>query len=213
MLKIENIEKRYGSVTALAGGTLALKPGELGTLLGPSGCGKTTLLRIVAGLERQNNGRVVIDGLDVSRTPPYQRDIGMVFQSYALFPHYNVRQNIAYGLTILKKPKPEIEKAVGAMASLLGISELTERRVNQLSGGQQQRVALARALIMKPKILLLDEPLSNLDSALRRGIRDEIRSLQKRFGITALYVTHDEEEAAAISDKIFRMHNGSLAVC
>ncbi len=210
MLRIDRVRKAYGSVVAVDDVSVTIGQGELCTLLGPSGCGKTTLLRMIAGLERQTSGKIFFNDTDVSNTPPFQRQIGMVFQSYALFPHLTVDQNIAYGLQVVKQPRATIRDAVNAVTSLLGLGDLGRRHVNQLSGGQQQRVALARALVMKPQVLLFDEPLSNLDAKLRRGIREEIRSIQQQFGITAIYVTHDQSEALAISDRVLLMHRGKI---
>lgn len=210
MLRIERIRKLYGAVAAVDDVSVTIGHGELCTLLGPSGCGKTTLLRMIAGLEQQTSGKIFFHDTDVSNTPPFARQIGMVFQSYALFPHLTVDQNIAYGLQVLKQPRATIRQAVSDVTALLGLDNLGHRHVNQLSGGQQQRVALARALVMKPQILLFDEPLSNLDAKLRRGIREEIRSIQQQFGITAIYVTHDQSEALAISDRVLLMHRGKI---
>lgn len=210
MLRIEQVSKRYGAVVAVDTVSLDIQHGEFCTLLGPSGCGKTTLLRIIAGLERQTHGKIFLQNIDVSHQPPFARAIGMVFQSYALFPHLTVQENIAYGLQVLKRRKETVAKAVGDVAQLLRIHELLRRHINQLSGGQQQRVALARALVMKPQVLLFDEPLSNLDAKLRRGIREEIRGLQQQLGITAVYVTHDQSEALAISDRVVVMDHGRI---
>lgn len=210
MLNVQHVSKHYHKVIAVDDVSFELRPGELCTLLGPSGCGKTTLLRMIAGLEKQTSGKIHIDGKEVSPLPPFERDIGMVFQSYALFPHFNVEENICYGLKILKKSKKETKQVLEEVVSVLSLQGLTKRKVHELSGGQQQRVALARALVMKPKILLFDEPLSNLDAKLRRGIREEIRSVQKRFHITSIYVTHDQSEALAISDTICIMNAGKI---
>jgi iron(III) transport system ATP-binding protein len=185
---------------------------QLTTLLGPSGCGKTTLLRLVAGLERPSHGRILIDGQDVTEVGPEDRPIGMVFQNYALFPHLNVQQNVEYGLkagAATSQRAERIYKVQGALA-LVGLDPLADRGVGSLSGGQQQRVALARALVMEPKVLLLDEPLSNLDAGLRRHIREDIRSLQQRLGLTVIYVTHDQDEAMAVSDQIVVLRDGEV---
>lgn len=213
MLRIDNITKQYDATTVLHGVSLTVGKGELWTLLGPSGCGKTTLLRIIAGLERQSGGTVWIGNTDVSLLPPFSRSIGMVFQSYALFPHLTVQENIRYGLEVLRIPAPAMTTTVRDIARVLGLERLLARQVHQLSGGQQQRVALARALVLKPNILLFDEPLSNLDAKLRRGIREEIRSVQQQFGITAIYVTHDQSEALAISDRVVVLNEGQIAQC
>lgn len=210
MLVLKNISKRYGETLVVDHVSATIQEGELCTLLGPSGCGKTTLLRMIAGLEKQTSGEIFIAGEDVSQKAPFERATGMVFQSYALFPHFDVFENIAYGLNILKKPKAEVRSSVEEVSNILGLQALLKRKVHELSGGQQQRVALARALVMRPKILLFDEPLSNLDAKLRRGIREEIRSIQQRFKITAIYVTHDQSEALAISDRVFLMNHGKF---
>jgi iron(III) transport system ATP-binding protein len=189
---------------------LDIPEGEFCTLLGPSGCGKTTLLRMVAGFESPTSGDILHNGKRINEIPPNQRGFSMVFQSYALFPHMNVKDNIAYGLKIKKMPKDQIKTKVQKMIELLGLQENAVKYPAQMSGGQQQRVALARALVMEPKIILFDEPLSNLDAKLRHFMRDEIRSLQQRLGITALYVTHDQEEAMAISDKIVVLNKGKI---
>jgi iron(III) transport system ATP-binding protein len=180
------------------------------TLLGPSGCGKTTTLRMLAGLERPTSGRIVVGGRDITAAPTHERDIGMVFQSYALFPHLSVADNVAFGLVAEQVPAPERATRVQEALGLVGLAELGSRRPAELSGGQQQRVALARALVLKPALLLLDEPLSNLDAALRHRMRAEIRALQQRLGLTALYVTHDQEEALAVSDEIVLMRAGRI---
>ena len=210
-VELVGLEKRF-SRDSLAVDSIDLKiePGELMTLLGPSGCGKTTTLRMIAGLERATKGRILLDGEDVTRLPAYLRDVTMVFQSYALFPHMNVFENVAYGLRVAKKPKEEIQAGVETALKMVGLEQLIDRPVNALSGGQQQRVALARALAIRPRVLLFDEPLSNLDAKLRRRVREEIRDLQQELGITTVYVTHDQEEALAISDRIVVMHNGHI---
>ncbi len=204
------IGKRFGATVAVDDVTLTVEPGELLTLLGPSGCGKTTTLRIVAGLEVPTTGRVSIDGDDVTALPPHARDVSMVFQSYALFPHLSVFENVAYGLRILRRPEAELRRAVAEALALTGLDGLEGRAPSALSGGQQQRVAVARALALRPRVLLFDEPLSNLDAKLRKRMRGEIRALQQRLGITALYVTHDQAEALAISDRIAVMEAGRV---
>lgn len=209
-VKLEGIVKRFGSVTAVEKVDLELPAGRLVTLLGPSGCGKTTILRMVAGLERPNEGRILFGGEDVTRLPAYLRDITMMFQSYALFPHMNVYHNIAYGLEVTKRPKEEIRERVAGVIQQVGLTGLEQRPVAALSGGQQQRVALARSLVMQPRVLLFDEPLSNLDAKLRKRVREEIRDLQLEMGITSLYVTHDQEEAMAISDLVVLMNKGII---
>ena len=207
---LKGISKRFGTTVAADDITLGVEPGELLTLLGPSGCGKTTTLRIVAGLEVPTSGRVWIGDEDVTDLPPHARDVSLVFQSYALFPHLTVFDNVAYGLRVLRRRQAEVRRAVEEALALTGMEGLELRAPSALSGGQQQRVAVARALALKPKVLLFDEPLSNLDAKLRKRMRGEIRSLQQRLGITALYVTHDQVEALAISDRIAVMERGRV---
>lgn len=209
-VKLEGIVKKFGRVTAVEKVDIELPAGKLITLLGPSGCGKTTILRMVAGLERPTEGRILFGGEDVTRLPAYLRDITMMFQSYALFPHMNVYHNIAYGLEVTRRPKQEIRERVAEVVQQVGLTGLEERPVAALSGGQQQRVALARSLVMQPRVLLFDEPLSNLDAKLRKRVREEIRDLQQELGITSLYVTHDQEEAMAISDLVVLMNKGVI---
>jgi iron(III) transport system ATP-binding protein len=189
---------------------LKVAPGEMVTLLGPSGCGKTTILRMLAGFETPTEGNIFIGDKEISRTPPNKRNVGMMFQSYALFPHLSVFENVAYGLRIKKVPSSEIQERVANVLDLMQIRDYGKRMPNQLSGGQQQRVALARAVVTEPLILLFDEPLSNLDAKLREYMRDELRKIQQRVGITSLYVTHDQSEAMAISDKIVIMKSGTI---
>ena len=208
---IRDVTKRFGQVLAVDRVSLQIEPGELVTLLGPSGCGKTTILRIVAGLETATEGRVFIGEAEVTRLPPNARDVTMMFQSYALFPHLTVFENVAYGLRVLKQPEAEIGRAVAEVMELVGMTGMAGRSPSALSGGQQQRVALARSLVLNPKVLLFDEPLSNLDAKLRKRMREEIRLLQQRLGITAIYVTHDQAEALAISDRIVVMDRGRIA--
>ena len=209
-VRLEGIAKRFGATRAVDGVTLVVAPGEFITLLGPSGCGKTTTLRIVAGLEEPTSGRVWIGEEDVTDLPPHARDVSMVFQSYALFPHLTVFENVAYGLRVTRRPESDVRRGVKEALALTGMEGLEDRPPAALSGGQQQRVALARALVLGPKVLLFDEPLSNLDAKLRKRMRQEIRSLQKRTGITALYVTHDQAEALAVSDRIAVMVGGRI---
>ncbi len=196
--------------TAVDHVSLSARPGEMVTLLGPSGCGKTTILRMISGFEIPTSGQVLIGGKDVSTLPPNKRNVGMMFQSYALFPHLNVFENVAYGLRVKKVPEQEIRRRVQEVLELMQISAFTARMPNQLSGGQQQRVALARAVVTEPSVLLFDEPLSNLDAKLREYMRDELRKIQQRVGITSVYVTHDQSEAMAISDKVVVMRSGVI---
>lgn len=209
-VKVEDVWMTFGKVEALRGVNLEVAEGELVTLLGPSGCGKTTLLRVISGLYRPTRGRVYFDSEDVTEKNPWERNVGLVFQDYALWPHLKVYDNIAYGLRLRKIPKDEIDERVHRVASLLGIEDLLDRYPHQLSGGQQQRVALARAVVINPSVLLLDEPLSNLDAKIRINVRTEIRKLQKELKITSIYVTHDQEEALVISDRIAVMNKGFI---
>src|SRR5712691_10307206 len=209
-VRLENLRRRYGGVTALDGLNLTMAPGELVALLGPSGCGKTTALRLVAGLEQADSGRVVVGGEDVTGQPTNKRDVGMVFQAYSLFPHLTAWQNVAFGLQMRKVDARQRRQRAGEMLELVGLSGFADRFAHQLSGGQQQRVALARALAIQPKVLLLDEPLSALDAKVRGRLRDEIRRVQLDVGITTLFVTHDQEEALAIADRVGVMNKGRL---
>ena len=209
-VRMEGLSRRYGPVIALNELNLTMAPGELVALLGPSGCGKTTALRLVAGLEEANSGRVVFGGKDVTGLPASKRDVGMVFQAYSLFPHMTAMQNVAFGLTLRHKTADERRRRAGEMLELVGLSGYADRYASQLSGGQQQRVALARALAIEPTVLLLDEPLSALDAKVRSRLRDEIRRVQLEIGITTLFVTHDQEEALAIADRVGVMQAGHL---
>lgn len=210
-LAFERVTKRYGKSVAVDDITFSIEPKTMVTLLGPSGCGKTTTLRMIAGLERVDEGTIRIGGRDVTDLSAAERDVSMVFQSYALFPHMSVAENVAYGLTVARQPKKQARgKALDTLA-LVGLADLAERSPSELSGGQQQRVAVARALVLEPEILLLDEPLSNLDAKMRTRVRDEIRDLQVKLGLTAVYVTHDQEEALAISDQIVVMNRKKIA--
>ncbi|UCG39555.1 MAG: ABC transporter ATP-binding protein [bacterium] len=212
-IEIRNLLKRYKKVVAVNNVDLEIEQGEMVTLLGPSGCGKTTTLRCIAGLEKPEEGDILIDGkpmISEGFVHPSQRGIGMVFQNYAVWPHMRVFNNIAYGLKLKKVPKAQIQERVLEVLELVGLEGLGDRYPSQLSGGQQQRVALARALVGNPKVLLLDEPLSNLDAKLREKMRFEIKSLVKRMGITAVYVTHDQAEAMVISDRIAIMDKGDI---
>jgi putative spermidine/putrescine transport system ATP-binding protein len=207
-LNIHNVSKTFGAVPVVKDFNLDIERGEFVSFLGPSGCGKTTMLRIVAGFEEPTSGRVVIGGKDVTSLKPNQRNIGMVFQAYALFPNLTARQNIAFGLKVAGMSRQEIDKRVDEMLSIIRLKQFGDRYPFQLSGGQQQRVALARALAVRPQVLLLDEPLSALDAKIRVSLRDEIRAIQKKLGITTIFVTHDQEEALSISDRIVVMNEG-----
>ncbi|MBQ4469426.1 MAG: ABC transporter ATP-binding protein [Synergistaceae bacterium] len=198
------------NITAVNGVSFKLEPGELVTLLGPSGCGKSTILRMLSGFEHPTSGRIKIGDTDVTNTAPNKRDTSMVFQSYGLFPHMNVADNVGYGLKLRKNSGPEITRKVKSFLAMVGLDQMGKRSPSSLSGGQQQRVALARSLIVEPSVLLLDEPLSNLDALLREQMRVEIRRLQKSLGITAMYVTHDRVEAMSLSDRIIVMKAGSI---
>jgi putative spermidine/putrescine transport system ATP-binding protein len=209
-LSIRGLTKRYGEFAAVDGLDLEVPKGELVAFLGPSGCGKTTSLRMIAGLVPATSGRIVVDGKDLTDTPPYRRDMGLVFQSYALFTHMSVAKNVAFGLEMRKVAKDEIARRVREAIALVHLTGKEDDRPAQLSGGQQQRVALARALVVRPSILLLDEPLSNLDAKLRDEMRNEIRDIQKRLGITAIFVTHDQVEALTMCDKVVVMNHGRL---
>ncbi len=209
-VRLENVVKRFGKVVAMDHVTLTINHGEFFSFLGPSGCGKTTTLRVIAGLEWSDEGRIYFDYLDVTDMPPHKRDTGMVFQNYALWPHMTVFENIAYGLRIRKLPKDEIRRRVMEVLELVKLTGMEGRYPTQLSGGQQQRVALARALVVEPKVLLLDEPLSNLDAKLRIEMREEIKRIQRKLGITAIYVTHDQEEAMVISDRVAVLNAGKV---
>jgi len=207
-LSIQNIAKRFKEIDAVKNITLEIHSGEFFSVLGPSGCGKTTLLRLVAGFEKPSSGRILIDGSDVTDIPPQSRGIGMVFQNYALFPHMTVFENVAFGLEAKKVPKQQIRAAVERILNAVDLHHKMETPVPNLSGGEQQRVAVARALVIEPAVLLFDEPLSNLDVALREKTREEIRQLQRKTGITTMYVTHDQSEAMSLSDRIAVMRSG-----
>jgi iron(III) transport system ATP-binding protein len=209
-IRIQNLTKRFGSTVALHGLDLTIQPGELFFLLGPSGCGKTTLLRSIAGFYIPEEGRILFGEDDVTRLEPHKRNTGMMFQSYALWPHMSVAENVAFGLEERKVPRAEIKKRVGEALESVRMSAYAERRPNQLSGGQQQRVALARALVIRPRCLLLDEPLSNLDAKLRLEMRTEIRRVCKEFNLTTVYVTHDQKEALSISDRMAILESGRI---
>ncbi|QLB17328.1 ferric transporter ATP-binding subunit [Mannheimia varigena] len=209
-LVLKNVTKSFGKATVINNLNLSIPKGKMITLLGPSGCGKTTVLRLVAGLESPTSGQIFIDGEDVTQSSIQNRDICIVFQSYALFPHMSIGDNVGYGLKMQGVPKEERLQRVKEALELVDLAGFEDRFVDQISGGQQQRVALARALILKPKVLLFDEPLSNLDANLRRSMREKIRELQQRLNITSLYVTHDQSEAFAVSDQVIVMDKGII---
>ena len=206
-----NITKKFNETTAVDNISCSFEPGTLTTILGPSGCGKTTSLRLIAGLERATQGNIFIDNEDVTLLPATDRDVSMVFQSYALFPHMSVVENVSYGLKMINVPKEEYIQKSFETLKLVGLESYENRMPSELSGGQQQRVAVARAIVLEPKVLLFDEPLSNLDAKLRRQVREDIRELQLKLGVTTIYVTHDQEEALAISDKVIVMNNAVIA--
>jgi len=209
-VQLVDLTKRFGDFEAVSGIDLDISPGEFCSLLGPSGCGKTTTLRMIAGFERPSAGRVFLDGKDVSDTPPNRRNVNTVFQSYALFSHLTVAENVAFGLRFAKASKEEARSRVGQALSLVQMQEFSDRKPHQLSGGQQQRVALARALILNPSVLLLDEPLGALDAKLRKALQVELKALQEQVGITFVYVTHDQEEALTMADRIAVMNEGRI---
>jgi spermidine/putrescine transport system ATP-binding protein len=209
-VQLIDLAKRFGEFEAVSGIDLDISPGEFFSLLGPSGCGKTTTLRMIAGFERPSAGRVLLDGKDVSDTPPNRRNVNTVFQSYALFSHLTVAENVAFGLRFAKASKEETRSRVGQALSLVQMQEFRDRKPHQLSGGQQQRVALARALILNPSVLLLDEPLGALDAKLRKALQIELKALQEQVGITFVYVTHDQEEALTMADRIAVMDEGRI---
>ncbi len=209
-LILEQVSKVFLNVTAVDNFNLTVERGEFVSFLGPSGCGKTTTLRMIAGFETPTSGRIILAGNEITSMPPNRRNVGMVFQSYALFPNMTVAQNIAFGLRIRKEPEEKIRQRVAEMLALVHLEDKGNNFPHQLSGGQQQRVALARALAIRPQVLLLDEPLSALDAKIRVALRAEIRAIQRELGITAIYVTHDQEEALSISDRIVVMHQGRI---
>ncbi|MBX9945362.1 MAG: ABC transporter ATP-binding protein [Reyranella sp.] len=209
-IEIAGVNLSYGATHVLKDVDLAVRPGEFFAFLGPSGCGKTTLLRLIAGFAQAQTGQVLLDGRDVAPLPPWKRDVGMVFQSYALWPHMTVAKNVAFGLEERRLPRAEIDRRVAQALDLVGLADLAGRRPAQLSGGQQQRVAVARTIAIEPKVLLLDEPLSNLDAKMRVGVRRELRALQQRLGLTTIFVTHDQEEANTICDRIAVMDAGTI---
>lgn len=210
-LRLKAVRKRFGNLEVLKAIDLTVANGEFVSLLGPSGCGKTTTLRCIAGFEFPADGQILFDGVDLTQTAPEKRDIGMVFQSYALFPHLTVQENLSFGLEMRNIPEPERKRRIADVLGMVQLVGFEERFPRELSGGQQQRVALARALVIEPSVLLLDEPLANLDAALRDDMRFFIRDLQQRVGITAIYVTHDQSEAIVMSDRIVVMFDGEIA--
>jgi putative spermidine/putrescine transport system ATP-binding protein len=209
-LELTDVQKQFGDTYAVRDFNLAAERGEFVSFLGPSGCGKTTTLRMVAGFERPTDGQIQLDGTDITNTPPNRRNVGMVFQSYALFPNMTVADNIGFGLKVRKRSSADIKKRTGELLELINLPDKGQRYPYQLSGGQQQRVALARALAIEPNVLLLDEPLSALDAKIRVALRTEIRSIQRQLGITAVYVTHDQEEALSLSDRVVVMSEGRM---
>jgi iron(III) transport system ATP-binding protein len=210
-VEFRNVTKRYGNVTAVDNVSFTIEPGQLVTLLGPSGCGKTTTLRMIAGLEMASEGQILIGDRDVTNLSAADRDVSMVFQSYALFPHMSVLENVAYGPSVQGVPKKDAYAMAMEKLEIIGLKGLEKRAPSELSGGQQQRVAVARALVLEPQVLLFDEPLSNLDAKLRRRVREDIRELQQNLNLTVAYVTHDQEEALAVSDHIIVMSNARIA--
>jgi spermidine/putrescine transport system ATP-binding protein len=209
-VKLVDLVKRFADVTAVAGINLEMQPGEFFSLLGPSGCGKTTTLRLIAGFERPDEGQILLDDADMAQVPPHKRNVNTVFQNYALFPHLNVFDNVAFGLRYKDVGKQEIKQKVADSLALVRLEGMQKRRPSQLSGGQQQRVALARALILNPAVLLLDEPLGALDAKLRKALQIELKALQEEVGVTFIYVTHDQEEALTMSDRLAVMSNGRV---
>ena len=210
VVEVDRVEKHYGSVAALAGVSLTFADGEFFGLLGPSGSGKTTLLRAIAGFVEPDSGEIRLDGKDIGRTPVHRREIGMVFQNYALFPHMSVFENVAFGLSVRGEKGPVVEKRVKEMLALVRLAGFDARRPRQLSGGQQQRIALARALVTRPKLLLLDEPLGALDKRLRQQMQIELKQIQREVGITTVFVTHDQEEALTLSDRVAIFNEGRV---
>jgi putative spermidine/putrescine transport system ATP-binding protein len=209
-LELTGVQKRFAQNVAVEDFNLAAQKGEFVSFLGPSGCGKTTTLRMIAGFEQPTAGSITVDGVDITHAPPNKRNVGMVFQSYALFPNMTVADNVGFGLRVRKRPKDQIKKRVGELLELMNLPDRANRYPYQLSGGQQQRVALARALAIEPEVLLLDEPLSALDAKIRVALRKEIRSIQRQLGITTVYVTHDQEEAMSLSDRVVVMSDGKI---
>ncbi|HEY7619443.1 MAG TPA: ABC transporter ATP-binding protein [Solirubrobacteraceae bacterium] len=212
-IRLVGLVKRFGDAVAVNGIDLHVTPGEFFTMLGPSGCGKTTTLRLIAGFERPTEGKILLDGNDMSRTPPHKRRVNTVFQSYALFPHKSVYDNVAFGLRYQRVTKAEVKRRVGEAMALVRLEEFGQRRPSQLSGGQQQRVALARALVLEPPVLLLDEPLGALDARLRIDLQVELKRIQEQLEVTFIYVTHDQDEALTMSDRVAVMRAGNIEQC
>ena len=212
-VEFRDVRRVFGNTSALSGLSLRIEPGELLALLGPSGCGKTTALRLLAGFDQPTSGAVLVDGVDISRTPANKRDMGMVFQSYSLFPTMSAQDNVAFGLRMRGESSAARRQAAADLLDLVGLAEHTKKYPHQLSGGQQQRVALARALAISPRVLLLDEPLSALDAKVREQLRDEIRRIQLELGVTTVFVTHDQEEALSMADRVGVMRDGRLEQC
>jgi len=212
-IRLVDLVKRYGDVVAVNGIDLHVAPGEFFTMLGPSGCGKTTTLRLIAGFERPDEGRILLDGTDMSRTPPHRRRVNTVFQSYALFPHKSVTDNVAFGLRYQRATKAEVKRRVAEAMAMVRLEDYGHRRPAQLSGGQQQRVALARALVLEPPVLLLDEPLGALDARLRLDLQVELKRIQEQLEVTFIYVTHDQDEALTMSDRVAVMRGGNIEQC
>ena len=210
MVELRNVTKRFGAYEALKDASFEIRAGEFMTFLGPSGCGKTTCLRLISGFDTPTSGQILLDGKDVTFDPPYRRDVNQVFQNYALFPHLTIYENIAFGLRMKKIPAAQIQERVDRVVKMTSLEEFTSRKPAQLSGGQRQRVALARAIICEPKVLLLDEPLSALDAKLRTQMRVELKQLQKKLGITFIFVTHDQEEALTMSDRVAVINAGRV---
>ena len=210
MIELRGVGKLWGDVVALSPTNLLIPEGSFTVLLGPSGCGKTTTLRLIAGLDSASSGQIFVGGRDVTNEPPSQRNLAMVFQNYALFPHLSVADNIVFGLQVRKAPRQEQSQRLARVLSLLGLEKLSDRKPSQLSGGQQQRVALARALVAEAKICLMDEPLSNLDAQLRQEMRQELRALQQKLGLTVVYVTHDQAEAMSMADQVVLLNRGQV---
>jgi spermidine/putrescine transport system ATP-binding protein len=212
-IQLVDLVKRFGDTVAVNGIDLEVPPGEFFTMLGPSGCGKTTTLRLIAGFERPTEGKILLDGVDMSRTPPHKRRVNTVFQSYALFPHKSVADNVAFGLRYQRATKAEVKRRVAEAMALVRLEDYGHRRPTQLSGGQQQRVALARALVLEPPVLLLDEPLGALDARLRLDLQVELKRIQEQLEVTFIYVTHDQDEALTMSDRVAVMRGGNIEQC